>query len=72
MQVLQRELDRARRPWRSASVHVAEVGRFDGAFVTNSHGMATVGRIDDRPLPTDAGPMRTAKQLLAVAPYDLI
>jgi hypothetical protein len=34
--------------------------------------MATVARIDDLRLPTDAGRMRTAMQLLAAAPYDPI
>ncbi len=72
MQVLQRELDRERLAWGYKAVHVAELASFDGAFVTNSHGMATVARIDDRSLPTDAGLIRTAKQLLAAAPYDPI
>jgi branched-subunit amino acid aminotransferase/4-amino-4-deoxychorismate lyase len=72
MQVLQRELERAGVPWRSAPVHVAELASFDGAFVTNSRGMATVARIDDLTLPTDASLMRTAMTLLAAAPYDPI
>ena len=72
MQVLQRELDRNYLAWRYEVVHVADLASLDGAFVTNSHGMATVARIDDRSLPTDAGLMRTAKELLAAAPYDPI
>ena len=40
MQVLQRELDRTRRPWRCAAVRVADLESFDGAFVTDSHGIA--------------------------------
>ena len=72
MQVLQRELERKRLPWRYEAVHVADLGSFDGAFVTNSHGMATVARIDDRSLPRDAALLRTAKQLLAAAPFDPI
>ena len=72
MQVLQRELDRDGIPWRHGSVHVADVGSYDGAFVTNSHGMATVERIDDRSLPTDAALMRTARRLLEAVPYDPI
>jgi hypothetical protein len=34
--------------------------------------MATVARIDDLTLPTDASLMRTAMTLLAAAPYDPI
>ena len=72
MQVLQRELDRARVPWRRGPVHLPDLPSFGGAFVTNSHGMATVGRIDDLSLPADAALMRTAARLLAAAPYDPI
>ncbi len=72
MQVLQRELDRAGVAWRFEAVHVADLASFDGAFVTNSHGMATVARIDDLSLPTEAELLRIGKQLLAAAPYDPI
>ena len=72
MQVLQRELTSANVPWRYEAVHVSDLAAVDGAFVTNSHGMATVARIDDLSLPTDAELMRTAKQLLAAAPFDPI
>lgn len=72
MQVLQRELDRARVPWRCGPVHLPDLPSFGGAFVTNSHGMATVARIDDLCLPTDPPLMRTAERLLAAAPYDPI
>ena len=72
MQVLQRELDRAQRPWRYATVRMEDLTSFDGAFVTNSHGMARVAEIDDRSLPTDAPIMHVASELLAAAPYDPI
>jgi branched-subunit amino acid aminotransferase/4-amino-4-deoxychorismate lyase len=72
MQVLQRELDRARVPWGRGPVHLPDLPSFGGAFVTNSHGMAPVARIDDLSLPTDAALMRTAERLLAAAPYDPI
>jgi branched-subunit amino acid aminotransferase/4-amino-4-deoxychorismate lyase len=72
MQVMQRELDRAGVAWRYETVHVADLASFDGAFVTNSHGMATVARIDDRSLPTEAELLRIGKQLLAAAPNDPI
>jgi branched-subunit amino acid aminotransferase/4-amino-4-deoxychorismate lyase len=72
MQVLQRELERAGVAWGYEAVHVAHLASFDGAFVTNSHGLATVARIDDRSLPTEAELLRIGKQLLAAAPYDPI
>lgn len=72
MQVLQRELEREHLAWRHEPVHVADLASFDGAFVTNSHGIASVARIDDLGLPTDARLMRIAKELLASAPYDPI
>jgi branched-subunit amino acid aminotransferase/4-amino-4-deoxychorismate lyase len=72
MQVLQRELGRAGRSWRSGPVRLADVGGFDGAFVTNSHGLATVARIDDVVLRTDAELLRAAAAALAAAPYDAI
>ncbi len=70
MQVLQRELDRAHIEWRYEPVRIADVASFDGAFVTNSRGFASVARIDDLVLPTDAALSRTAKQLIAAAPFD--
>lgn len=72
MQVLQRELTGARVPWRCEAVQVADLPSFGGAFVTNSHGMATVARIDDLSLPTDAAVMRAAVTMLAAAPYERI
>jgi branched-subunit amino acid aminotransferase/4-amino-4-deoxychorismate lyase len=72
MQVLQRELDRARVPWRRGPVYLPDLPSFGGAFVTNSHGMAPVARIDDLSLPTDSALMGTAERLLAAAPYDPI
>ena len=72
MQVLQRELDLAGVPWRYSPVPLADVGVFDGAFVTNAHGSATVGGIDDVRVPTGAPLMRTVAALLAAAPADPI
>jgi branched-subunit amino acid aminotransferase/4-amino-4-deoxychorismate lyase len=72
MQVLQRELDRAGMAWRSAPVRLADVAGFEGAFLTNSHGIATVAGIDDITLPTEASAMRSVVELLADAPYDPI
>jgi hypothetical protein len=53
-------------------VRLPDLPSFAGAFVTNSHGMATVARIDALSLPTDAALMRTAERLLGAAPYDPI
>jgi branched-subunit amino acid aminotransferase/4-amino-4-deoxychorismate lyase len=72
MQVLQHELDGASVPWRSATVRLDDIGSFDGAFVTNAHGMATVGRIDDVRLSTNAPLLQRASALLAAAPSDPI
>ena len=72
MQVLQRELDGAGVPWRWGPVRLRDIESFDGAFVTNAHGMATVARIDDLPLPTTAPLLQRASALLATAPFDPI
>jgi branched-subunit amino acid aminotransferase/4-amino-4-deoxychorismate lyase len=72
MQVVQRELDRAGLAWRYEPVLVAGLASFAGAFLTNSHGMASVASIDDRTLPTDAERLREAQRLLAAAPDDEI
>jgi branched-subunit amino acid aminotransferase/4-amino-4-deoxychorismate lyase len=72
MQVLQRELTRAGLPWRYGAVHAADLAAADGAFVTNSHGLAAVDRIDGLRLPADSRPQRAAAAALAAAPYDPI
>ena len=76
MQVLQRELTRAQVPWRYDAVRLSDLespaGPFAGAFVTNSHGMAAVARIDDLTLPTESDLMRTAAELIRAAPLDPI
>jgi branched-subunit amino acid aminotransferase/4-amino-4-deoxychorismate lyase len=72
MQVLQRELTGTGVPWRYEEVRLSDVASFDGALVTNSHGVSRVARIDDLTLPTDAELLRTAERLLDGAPYDPI
>lgn len=72
MQVLERELDRAHISWRYEPVRIEDVASLDGAFVTNSRGFASVTRIGEFELPTDTALSRTARQLLAAAPYDEI
>jgi branched-subunit amino acid aminotransferase/4-amino-4-deoxychorismate lyase len=72
MQVLQRELDAAGVAWSSRPVLLHDVVSFDGAFLTNAHGMATVARIDDVDMPADAPLLHRAAELLAAAPADPI
>ncbi|MEC4019358.1 aminotransferase class IV family protein [Streptomyces sp. H27-D2] len=72
MQVLERELDRAGLPWRRRTVRVAELASFDGAFVTNSRGIAPVGRIDDQILPADVELVGTVTRILASAAWEAI
>jgi hypothetical protein len=72
MQVLQRDLTGAHLSWLYGAVHVSDLASFEGAFVTSSHGMATVARIDGLILPTDSPLMRTAMSALVTAPYDVI
>jgi branched-subunit amino acid aminotransferase/4-amino-4-deoxychorismate lyase len=72
MRVLQRELDNAGVSWRYGGVHVTDLPSFDGAFLSNARGMATVARIDDLSPPTDSELMRTVTQLLSDAAYDPI
>ncbi len=70
MQVLERELSKARVPWLHRSVRLSEVGSFDGAFITNSRGIAQVGRIDDTRLPTDGELVSSVTRLFDAAPWD--
>ena len=53
MQILGRTLPAHRVSSRRAPVHIADLGSFTAAFVTNSHGIAPVGQIDDLILPVD-------------------
>ncbi len=72
MQVLERELSKAGMPWRRATVRVADVGSFDGAFITNSRGIAPVGRIDDTILRTDGELVSAVVAMFDGAPWDPI
>lgn len=72
MQVLERELSKAGMPWRRRPVRVVDIGSFDGAFITNSRGIAPVGRIDQTILPTDAELVSTVTRVFDAAPWDPI
>ena len=53
MQILERALPGRGLSSRHAPVHTADLEAFTAAFVTNSHGIAPVGQIDDLVLPVD-------------------
>ena len=53
MQLLERALPGQGVSSRHAPVHTADLEAFTAAFVTNSHGIAPVGQIDDLVLPVD-------------------
>ncbi len=58
LQVLEDAFDAAGIPWSTRVVRLADVAGFDGAFVCNSRGIATVAEIDGTPLPTDGEVLR--------------
>jgi branched-subunit amino acid aminotransferase/4-amino-4-deoxychorismate lyase len=72
MGVLQRQLTLHGVPWVHRPVRMADVesGAYEGAFVSNSHGVAAVGAIDSHRLPVDAGLLGTLARLFDDAPWD--
>jgi branched-subunit amino acid aminotransferase/4-amino-4-deoxychorismate lyase len=72
MQVLERELDKAGIRWALRPVRLGDIGSFDGAFITNSRGIAPVGRVDDIIVPTDAPFVSSLVQMFGAAPWDPI
>ncbi len=72
MQVLKRELTKASIPWGHRSVNLADLGAFDGAFVTNSRGIAPVGRVDEIILSANAELVSTIVRLFDAAAWDPI
>jgi branched-subunit amino acid aminotransferase/4-amino-4-deoxychorismate lyase len=59
-------------PQRHQAVRVADLGAFTGVFVTNSHGVAAVSRVDDRGLPVDAAFTQRVTESYESAPWDEI
>jgi branched-subunit amino acid aminotransferase/4-amino-4-deoxychorismate lyase len=57
---------------RRAPVRVSDLGSFAGAFVTNSHGIAPVGQVDERTLPVDGALMQALTQAYESAGWDRI
>jgi branched-subunit amino acid aminotransferase/4-amino-4-deoxychorismate lyase len=72
MQILERALAERGIPMRRAPVRVSDLGSFAGAFVTNSHGIAPVGQVDDLTLPVDGALMSAVMQAYESAGWDEI
>jgi branched-subunit amino acid aminotransferase/4-amino-4-deoxychorismate lyase len=53
MQLIQRQLTEAGRPWHRARVTLDDIESFEGAFLTNSHGVWPLTAIDHHPLAVD-------------------
>lgn len=67
MQLLERRLRSRRGP-----IRVGDLGSFDGAFVSNSVGVAPVGRVDDIALPVHAEGMRRVVDAYEAVAWDPI
>lgn len=72
MQILERALAERGVPSRRAPVRVSDLGSLAGAFVTNSHGIAPVGQVDDLTLPVDDALMSAVTQAYESAAWDQI
>jgi len=72
MQILGRTLPAHRVSSRRAPVHIADLGSFTAAFVTNSHGIAPVAEIDDVILPVDDSLTRILIEAYESAGWDHI
>jgi len=72
MQLIAPRLAGAGLPSRRARVRLADLPFFRGAFVTNSLGIAPVGRVDDLDLSLDGERMRTLREVYESVPWDPI
>jgi len=70
MQILEQALPGRGVPSRHAQVRLADLGAFTAAFVTNSHGVAAVGQIDEVILPVDAALMRSVTEAYESTSWD--
>jgi branched-subunit amino acid aminotransferase/4-amino-4-deoxychorismate lyase len=59
-------------PSRRAPVHLTDLPSYASVFVTNSRGVAPVGRVDDRSLPVDEAFMATLTRAYEDVPWDVI
>lgn len=72
MQLLERQLAGRGVPIRRAPVRLADLGGFDAAFVSNSHGVALVGWIDDVPFPAPAEKLAVLTEAYDAVPWDAL
>jgi branched-subunit amino acid aminotransferase/4-amino-4-deoxychorismate lyase len=70
MQILERVLPGHGMPSQRLPVRISSLGSFTAAFVTNSRGIAPVGRIDDITLPVDETLMNTLARAYESAGWD--
>lgn len=72
MLLLERALPGEGVPSRRGPVHVADLPSYTSVFVTNTHGVAAVDRVDDVRLPVSEGFMKTLMRTYEAVPWDLI
>lgn len=72
MQLLEPGLPGAGVPTRRAALRLPDLTGVTGAFVTNSHGVAAVDRVDDTRIPVDRGLLKTLVELYESVPWDPI
>lgn len=72
MQIVQSRISDFGLTWRLAPVRLADLGSFDGVFVTNSRGIAAVAEIDGVTLPVDEDRMAKLAAAYGSAPWDQI
>jgi branched-subunit amino acid aminotransferase/4-amino-4-deoxychorismate lyase len=72
MRLLEPRLAGSGLPSRRGQVRLADLPSFGGVFVTNSRGIAAVGRIDDLPLPVNDGLMTALAQAYESVPWEPI
>ena len=72
MQLLEPRLAPAGLPSRRATVRLADLPAYRGAFVTNARGIAPVARIDDVELAVDGELMQAVAAVYASVPWDTI
>jgi branched-subunit amino acid aminotransferase/4-amino-4-deoxychorismate lyase len=72
MQLLEPRLAGSGLPPRRSAVRLADLASFAGVFVTNSEGIAPVGRVDELSLPVNMDLIDWLAQVYQSAPWDPI
>ena len=72
MQLLERTLPDRGVPMRRTAVRVRDISSFEGAFLTNARGLATVSSVDDVRPPVRADRMKALTDAYASMPWDPI